>query len=235
MKYFLIASVLWTVSAQAQAQGECSTMWIYKPWKSCAIAAHGPDKSAPAVNVGTVDWDSGYMGGGANQRKVCQDLENLFNKRHADHGKVGTLTQATPVSEKKKENARIYVEYNYTCRISVAQYPFVSKASRACGEEDAVTYKVGGTKESIAGDAYCLSCDEYSDPKSKVSCLKTMITEVIEPKIQGVDLRESDVKAVAQSVKALMDMARVVNIPGLSNDVKTFTLFHSFLEKNPIR
>lgn len=232
MKSFLIASVLWTVAAQAQSPVECSTMWIFKPWKSCAIAAHGPDKSATPVNAGTVDLNSDYMGGGANQRKVCQDLEDSFNQQNAVHGKVGTLTQATPVKEKKQENARIYVEYRYTCRIAIAQYPFVSKASRACGEEDTVTYKVGGTREGISGDAYCLSCDEYNDPKTKAACLKMMITDVIEPKIQGVDLRESDIKAVSDAVKSLMDMARIVNIPGLSNDVKTFTLFKNFLDKS---
>ncbi len=234
MKYFLAASLFWTVSASAQSV--CSTIWVYKPWKTCSAAINGPDKSAKPVDAGVVDLTSDWMGGGADQHSVCKKLEAGFNSQNGSNGKVGTLTQATPVSEGKRKNAGVYVEYRYTCKVSIAQYPFVSKASRACGEEEKLTYKVGGTSQGLSGDAYCLSCDEYKDPKDKVSCLKMMIVDVINPKAEGVDFRPDDIKAVSASVERLFSMmARKIAVPGLSDNTETYGIFDEFLTKNPAR
>lgn len=231
MKYFLAASVLWTVSASANPV--CSTIWVYKPWKTCAHAANGLDTSATPVNAGQVDLKSEWVGGGADQQKICSDLEGSFNRQNNGNGQVGRLTKSTPVWEERRDNNRVYVQYKYTCRIAVSQYPPLKKAAAVCGEEENYTYKTGGTSAGIQGDAECLSCDMYNDPGSKSDCLKWMIENILDKKVQGVDVRESDTKAVSKAVKEILDMAKSIKIEGVSNNIKTFGLFTRFVEANP--
>lgn len=234
MKYLLSAFVLWTVSASANPN-ECSSIWVFKAWKPCSHQAHGPNTSAPGQALAPVEIWSKWFGGNnkPSQEAICSEVEGNYNLANTKNGRTAALTQATPVREERRENRGIYVEYKYLCRLNVTQYPFIFKNSRACGEEEKTSYKVGGSKTDIAGSAYCLSCDEYTSPKSKVTCLKTMITEIINVSPAPVDLRDSDKKAVAASIKELMEMAKMNPIQGLSDDVTTFRLFNTFVQQNP--
>lgn len=229
MNYFLLAFVMWTASALAEPT--CSSVWIFKAWKTCAVAANGLNTSATPIPAGNLNISSDWVRGGSNQERICQSLEAKFNQQNLSVGKLAALTQLHPVSEEKRENMRIYVEYKYTCQVSIAQYPFNNKAAQACGEEEKLSYQVGGNPDAIAGTASCLSCDNLSSPEGKVRCLKASISNVIEPK--AIDLRDTDLKAVSTQIKELLTIGNHLKINGLNNDLKTLSLFTNFIEKNP--
>ncbi len=233
MKYFLTAFAFWSVSAAATPQ-ECSSIWIFNAWKSCAHASHGVNTAVAGTSVGSVDkWSEWYGGKKPSQEVICQRVAAAYNREIAASGRTAVLAQATPIDEEKKENRGVYVEYKYQCKLNVTQFPMVTKASRACGADEKLSYKIGGLKTDIQGDSYCLSCDEYTRPETKVICLQTMITEIVNVDPKPVDLRDSDIQAVAKSVREIMEMAKITNIRGLSDNVQTFTLFNTFLQKNP--
>lgn len=233
MKYFLAAFAICTVSAAAQAQ-TCSTVWVFKPWKSCAHASHGIDLSSPTgAPTVTTEWSPWYGGPDKpTQEEICTRVMNKYNAAVKSSGRVANLTQPHPVRERDKKNFGAYVEYTYECSLTVTQYATVNKASKACGEKDQIAYETGDKKrESIPGTPYCLSCDGIRNPSEKVACLKSMINDIIEPK--AIDIRDPDLKVVAKAVSALVQMSKSVPIKGLNDDVDTFSLFTSFLEKNP--
>ncbi len=224
MKYFLAVATCW--SMHAMAEEACSSVWIYQAYKSCANAANGLDGSKAGVSQGTIDRPSSWLKGGADQAAVCMSVRNSFNAENHSKGFDAELVQATPVGENTKKDL-FTTRYQYACRLAVSSFSFKAKASAACGVEEKWSYASLEAKAQIPGQPICLSCEGYVTSADTVQCLKRNIEQVINTR--AVELRDSDIKAVATQIQKMIELNKNFPVEELNN-IETQQLFIGVLE-----
>lgn len=188
MKHLLVLFTLWSVSAQAHAQGNtCSSVWVYKPYLTCAQGA-GPNLAAGGVFVAYQELPSAWIRGGADdQAALCAEVVNHYNEdqltRNAGFNAV--LTQATPVREDDKKRID-GTYYKYFCGVNISRYPVNTAAPAAqCGTE--LKWKAQSPAQGMPANAEvrCMTCDHLDtspDMNQLVNCMYANIAEVIEAK-----------------------------------------------------
>jgi hypothetical protein len=226
-----LATALLLFSARAFAEPTCSSVWVYKPYVSCAIPANGLDLSQPGVGGRFQREWSAWLPGGRNQNDVCMEIRDRFNKDNLTEGLHADLAGPKPLGE-ETENRLVIQEYRYQCRLTVLKFPFKSAPNPACGSEDHYAYKIGGSAAEVPGQASCLSCDQVTDqaPDVIVNCLRQNITDIIEPK--AVELRSSDIESVSNRVVQVLNLSKLIPIKNLTS-TEQLSFFADFLQKYP--
>lgn len=227
----LIVALGLVFTHSAFASDECKSVWVYKPFKTCATDANGLDLSKPGEAT-TFNLKSGWLSGGRDQGKVCQDVASAFNDLNRSKGLHATLKIPTPVGE-ESENHIVQQEYRYACELEVRKFDFKTAPNPVCGVEDKFSYQVGGSAANLVGqDLNCLSCENLNDkaPELMVKCLHDSIANIIEPR--AIELRDSDLSAVSAQVKRLLDLSRQVQVPGLTT-TDELSFFTNYLNKHP--
>jgi hypothetical protein len=227
---YVLLSLL--VSLQASAQSTCSTVWVYKPFKTCTSPLNGPDASKPGEALGTRLLWSDWVEGGQDQTALCTQAVAAFNEENKNLGLEARLEKPTPSGEEHRDAGLRVIQYRYACETSVSRFPFKNIASAACGTEDRWASQVGGSAQNLPGVAQCLSCDEFTKntPEAMARCLRDNIVNVIEPR--AIELRDSDRKAVAEQVRKVLSIGRALPIEGLKS-VDELTPLTQFLANEP--
>src|ERR1035437_5413930 len=130
MKYFLTAILFWSLNSFAQE--ECSSLWVYKAYKTCENAANGLNTNIPAESAITMRIWSEWMNGGKDQSEVCSKVRDSFNAANLSERSMAELTRPAPVNE-ESENQIVRQVYRYQCELNVKKFPFRSAANPACG------------------------------------------------------------------------------------------------------
>ncbi|MGZ3722330.1 MAG: hypothetical protein ACXVA9_05340 [Bdellovibrionales bacterium] len=234
MKYLILLFAFWNSGAFATDQ--CSSVWIFKPYKTCASPAHGLNMSNAGPIVGTLGPWSDFGPGGRSQEAVCDQVVKDYNDQPDNKmaGRGATLKHPTPIGEESKDMI-ITQQYRYKCEIQIRTYPFNIKASPACGTEDKISYQVGGSSSGIVGEGKtCLSCDNFSDqpPEAMVECLRKNIETVITPK--AIELRDSDLSAVSRQISRLLKLNQQVPIKNLQT-VDQLSPLSEFVSNHPVQ
>lgn len=117
--------------------------------------------------------------------------------------------------------------YSYLCGLTVTKYPGKVASSPVCGQEEKWSYQVEGAKPAGAS---CLSCDQLqaAAPEAMVECLKTSITQIIQPK--AIDLRDSDIAAVKAQAKRMLKINKDYRPISNLQSPKDLSVFIDFVE-----
>lgn len=195
MKNIIALSLVNLASVPALAQ-TCNSLWVYKPYVSCASPANGPDMSqAKPFGPAKAD-DTGWIGGGSNPTDACNALAARVNRTDSSRVLVG---QGSPTKEESDKNWKGEVRYKYHCQVQVLEAPYANKPNKACGVESKwAAEDIGKSLAGLPGEPICLSCDNEQTVPGRLACLKVTVDQVIVNK--EVAVRAEQLKAVETSI-----------------------------------
>ncbi|MGE0762674.1 MAG: hypothetical protein AB7N80_05300 [Bdellovibrionales bacterium] len=212
MKLLLLLSTLWTLPALAKV--ECKSAYLVQPYKICAHAMHGADPTQARTGPFSLSLQSDWLRGGQDQRWVCESLRSKYEFDNSLVGAKATLIQSTPVAESREKILGV-ARYQYTCNVSVTQYPPRELRGVHCGVSEhefnvlpnahmLELFMVNRT--AMVGKVSCLTCDstERASLEKHVDCLRdnsklilsssreTLVPEQQQQLVQAVrDLQDS--------------------------------------------
>jgi hypothetical protein len=209
MKSKMILSIMVAWTAQSFADQGCKTIWVYHPYKTCALQENGMDMSQPQGEPTHQVIASGWHGG--HEGNICGKVATDFN--NVNLGQFAEPEASQPPPDTRK-NGGVYVEYNHACHLTITKYPVNLKQNVKCGSEDSFAYSE--IKSSTQGASSCLSCDNLDSAAltQKVACLKSNIKNLDAIKASNVSIREED---MAQ-LKAQVDLVKSLGGMNLSSD-----------------